>query len=868
MLASVLSSTGALMELQAPCLSGTVLALVLDYIYTGALPRSQQQYYRLLSAASYLQMDELHESLRTEVNENQSCKYINKMLSQPVNTFSKYLPSLDTGVNSLDREDYYCDETDAQSCANHCGRKDASHFSIVNTSCSVPESTRSDVNTLNCRQVIYLTPQDMIQNIPCTAEVHRVSRVDKEVQKDQFHSSGIVKYESCQMSTKEELVGTAEKINANKEGKIHHSSPLCLLTSHLKDNVSLSQCSSSSPQPCYEAVPVIRHSSTAALAEVSTVPSYHPVSQASVTSSRTSDSPPGSTDKDRITEGITTKHKNHYEPQNEDYRNNKDHTETQSLDYKDSSMRTYQCAIQDLYHKSSADQSGTLKQDYNSNNTEHDEHMDNGLSHNADDNDHHAHCDSFQNKINTKHLMEESVPPYKDASGFTRGLKNKTDFIFDDLPPKDERLDCSDCSNVSIATVAGQRAVVPLPLQETGSDSHYEDLCLEKEAKEEPSYSSRCPAEMDKQDSHCNLYGPNIESYPILHGAEMTAKDAVSSQHEQLNNSTGRTSLEHENISGTEFSKQHLTFPVPMDISDPSYNVVGQSYRGLLNYHCLPQEDTHLSHGDYDHKHYSHLDYSDQSSGEEVVGTFASSGLSALRQHFAATDQVVLLDISTKPAELLVSYRHRTDEGEKWVTFSQKDRFGNRFGENDREQQHEATRVNKSKVNATTKFGADEVETKLWVGETNVKERRIVTEEQSRPRAEVIHKAGHVEAEDQTATLTCCSSPSVPDSVQARVSTTLSVSIPSTLSASMPTNISAHLSTPVHHPFQCSLCVRSFSQRGSLNRHVRSHLGVRPFSCPRCPMTFSRQYRVSEHMRVHQRCVLGSDFQKKPASSV
>ncbi|TKS69908.1 DNA damage-induced apoptosis suppressor protein [Collichthys lucidus] len=162
-----------------------------------------------------------------------------------------------------------------------------------------------------------------------------------------------------------------------------------------------------------------------------------------------------------------------------------------------------------------------------------------------------------ENEMNTKHLMEESVPPYKDASSFTRGLKNKTDFIFDDLPPKDERLDCSDCSNVSIATVA------------------------------------------------------------------------------------------------------------------------------------------------------------DQSSGEEVVGTFASSGLSALRQHFAATDQVVLLDISTKPAELL-----------------------------------------------------------------------------------------------------------------------------------------------------CSLCVRSFSQRGSLNRHVRSHLGVRPFSCPRCPMTFSRQYRVSEHMRVHQRCVLGNDFKK------
>ncbi|KAK9542571.1 hypothetical protein VZT92_000421 [Zoarces viviparus] len=65
---------------------------------------------------------------------------------------------------------------------------------------------------------------------------------------------------------------------------------------------------------------------------------------------------------------------------------------------------------------------------------------------------------------------------------------------------------------------------------------------------------------------------------------------------------------------------------------------------------------------------------------------------------------------------------------------------------------------------------------------------------------------------------------------------------------------------------KCSLCDRSFSQRGSLNRHVRSHLGVRPFSCPRCPMTFSRQYRVTEHMRVHQRCVIRSDFQA--ASSI
>ncbi|XP_066506315.1 hypermethylated in cancer 2 protein-like [Hoplias malabaricus] len=59
------------------------------------------------------------------------------------------------------------------------------------------------------------------------------------------------------------------------------------------------------------------------------------------------------------------------------------------------------------------------------------------------------------------------------------------------------------------------------------------------------------------------------------------------------------------------------------------------------------------------------------------------------------------------------------------------------------------------------------------------------------------------------------------------------------------------------HPFQCSMCERAFSQRGSLNRHMRSHLGVRPYSCPQCSMSFSRQYRVTEHMRVHQRSYVG-----------
>uniref|UniRef100_UPI0037E8BC93 hypermethylated in cancer 2 protein-like n=1 Tax=Semicossyphus pulcher TaxID=241346 RepID=UPI0037E8BC93 len=251
-------------------------------------------------------------------------------------------------------------------------------------------------------------------------------------------------------------------------------------------------------------------------------------------------------------------------------------------------------------------------------------------------------------------------------------------------------------------------------------------------------------------------------------------------------------------------------------------------------------------------------DHSDQSSDGEDVGTFTSQVSSPLRQHFArgTTEQVLLLDISSKPAELLVSYKHRSDRREDWIRYDHTDTFESGSGNTDREQWDEA---GETQITAESFVEAD---SKSLVGEANVEERKPVGKAQNSPGVEVLHKVRTVEAGNQTTTLTVCSPPSVPEFVQGSVSSTLSVCIPSSLSGSMPTNISAHLSTPVHHPFQCYLCDRSFSQRGSLNRHVRSHLGVRPFPCPRCPMTFSRQYRVTEHMRVHQRFAFETDFQK------
>uniref|UniRef100_A0A667ZTM4 C2H2-type domain-containing protein n=1 Tax=Myripristis murdjan TaxID=586833 RepID=A0A667ZTM4_9TELE len=109
-----------------------------------------------------------------------------------------------------------------------------------------------------------------------------------------------------------------------------------------------------------------------------------------------------------------------------------------------------------------------------------------------------------------------------------------------------------------------------------------------------------------------------------------------------------------------------------------------------------------------------------------------------------------------------------------------------------------------------------------------------------------------VEGAGMTTSLPACVSPSAPDGMTASMSSPLPVNMPSAVSVCTPSSVPAHLSALVHQPYQCTLCDRSFSQRGSLNRHMRSHLGVRPYSCPRCPMTFSRQYRVTEHMRVHQ----------------
>ncbi|MEQ2175047.1 hypothetical protein GOODEAATRI_014225 [Goodea atripinnis] len=209
----------------------------------------------------------------------------------------------------------------------------------------------------------------------------------------------------------------------------------------------------------------------------------------------------------------------------------------------------------------------------------------------------------------------------------------------------------------------------------------------------------------------------------------------------------------------------------------------------------------------------------------------------SLRQYFPVETEDHL-DINTKHNETAAITSHNNAQTDQGSSIAR----GGSIDESDRERDSKEEKP----------FDIKQYRTRVWVTQNTG----------------VMEGSKRNEGETIISTTPVCSPLSEPEYDRASKPPTVSVCIPCTLPASMATDKSAHLSSPNHQAFQCSLCDRSFSQRGSLNRHVRSHLGVRPFPCPCCRMTFSRQYRVTEHMRVHQRCALGNGLQKTPESSV